>query len=61
MTVDAARTVGAEHELGTLRPGSLADIVVLDSDSLYAADQGSLPRPVRLTIGGGRILWRREN
>jgi predicted amidohydrolase YtcJ len=56
MTLQPARAVQAEHELGILRPGALADITVLDPDFLDAAS--AEPRKARLTMVGGRILWR---
>jgi imidazolonepropionase-like amidohydrolase len=33
-TVDGAETVGAQNDLGTLAPGKLADVVILDADPL---------------------------
>jgi predicted amidohydrolase YtcJ len=60
MTVEAARSVGAEPELGSLRPGMLADIVVLDRDALEIEALGN-QNPVRLTIGAGQILWQRQD
>jgi len=33
-TADAARTVGAQNVLGTLEPGKLADVVILDKNPL---------------------------
>ena len=52
-----ARAVGAEQELGRLRPGMLADMVVLDPDVLDAAAAEDVSRPVRATIIEGRVVW----
>jgi predicted amidohydrolase YtcJ len=61
MTVGAARTVGMQGELGSIRPGALADVVVVDRETLESPDQNAGTRPVKLTIGAGRILWQRQN
>jgi hypothetical protein len=58
MTLSAARTVGAERELGMLRPGMLADVVVVDEEAMSPQDATADLGPVKLTIGSGRILWR---
>ena len=52
-----AQAVGAGRKLGRLRPGSLADVVVLDRDP--QAWRPGDPSPVRLTIVDGRVAWRR--
>jgi len=51
-TINAARIVGAEAELGSLEPGKLADIVVFEGDPLQ--DLRALTRP-RLVMKGGRV------
>jgi len=55
LTRDAAYLTGDEHRLGSLRAGSLADLVVLDGDP--AADDGARIRslPVRQVMVGGRF------
>jgi imidazolonepropionase-like amidohydrolase len=52
-TRDAARVFSAKPEFGTVEPGMLADIVVLDADPL--ADVRNARR-VRLVIKGGRVF-----
>jgi imidazolonepropionase-like amidohydrolase len=54
-TRTAARAMG-RADLGTLEPGKIADLVVLDADPL--ANVGNL-RSVRLVARGGEI-WTRE-
>ncbi len=55
-----ARAVGADHELGRLRPGMLADIVVLDPQVLDAAAAEEVSRPVWATIMEGRVVWQAQ-
>jgi imidazolonepropionase-like amidohydrolase len=52
-TRDAARVFSAKPEFGTVEPGMLADLVVLDADPL--ADVRNARR-VRLVIKGGRVF-----
>ena len=57
-TIDAAFSIRAEDRLGSIEPGKLADLVVLDGD-LFGTDAGSIPGlPVWMTISGGRIAHR---
>jgi imidazolonepropionase-like amidohydrolase len=56
-TLGGARVAGREAELGTLAPGKLADLLVLDADPL--ADLGTLETP-RDVVKGGRFLSQQE-
>jgi len=57
LTRAPARAVGVEHELGQLKPGMLADLVVLDPD--FADDL--TPRQTRLTMMEGQNVWMRPS
>ena len=58
-TSDAAWASRDEDVRGTLEPGKLADLVVLDRD-LFAVDPMDLPRvQVLETVVGGRTVYRR--
>ena len=52
-TRNAAHVCRLEHELGTLEPGKLADVLVVDGNPLE--DLQSLTQ-VRLVIHGGVII-----
>ncbi len=54
-TSTAARVLGAEQEIGTIAPGRIADLVILDADPL--ADIRSTRR-VWKVIQGGRVVDR---
>jgi imidazolonepropionase-like amidohydrolase len=56
-TVDAATALGIADRVGTIAPGKLADLVLLDGDPL--ADIEALGR-VELVIKEGRIVYQRE-
>lgn len=49
-TLNGAKTLGLQHELGTVEPGKLADLVVLDADPL--ADIANASRIHRVVKGG---------
>ncbi|MFL6137503.1 MAG: amidohydrolase family protein [Frankiaceae bacterium] len=56
-TVTAAELVGLEGEIGTLAPGALADLLVVDRDPL--TDIGALAdpaRPLRAVVAAGEIV-----
>jgi predicted amidohydrolase YtcJ len=58
-TADAAFAEFAETEKGTLEPGKLADIVVLDRD-LFASHTAALDATeVTVTVVGGQVAYRR--
>ncbi|MDE3073946.1 MAG: amidohydrolase family protein [Chloroflexota bacterium] len=57
MTLAPAAACGATAELGSLRPGRLADITVLDPDMPQMHSAGDSRKPVRLTIMNGRVVW----
>lgn len=55
-TIDAAWAVRLEDERGSITPGKLADLVVLDRD-LFAADRQDIhAAKVFMTIVGGRVV-----
>lgn len=57
LTYNGARFMGEEHALGSLKPGKLADLVVLGGDfmTIAAGEIGTLP--VNMTIVAGRIVF----
>lgn len=55
-TTGSATTQFAEHTLGTLRPGMLADLVVLDADPLSVPPRSIGEITAELTIMDGRIV-----
>ena len=52
-TTNGAKAMGLEREVGTVAPGMLADLVIVDSDPL--ADIGNLSR-VHRVVRNGRVL-----
>jgi adenine deaminase len=51
-TINGARTLGVDAEIGSLEPGKLADLIVLDADPL--ADIANT-NSVRYTMVNGRL------
>ena len=56
-TADAAYAGFAENRLGTLEPGKLADVVILDRDPLTIPPDELGRVGVVHTIVGGRVVW----
>ncbi len=56
-TVGAAFAVGEEGWWGSLRPGSYADLVVLDRDIFEARPEELLDTRVLATVVGGRLVY----
>lgn len=54
-TINIATAYGKDQDLGTLQPGKIADMVVLDRDPLQAADNY---RSIHLIIKAGNIVDR---
>jgi predicted amidohydrolase YtcJ len=60
LTLGPAQMIGAAQDLGHLRPGAVADLVILDPE-LFSADSSELAcKPVQMTILEGRIVWERD-
>ncbi|GAA3686949.1 hypothetical protein GCM10023081_25330 [Arthrobacter ginkgonis] len=55
-TIDAAWQLFSDHEVGSLEPGKLADLVVLDSDPLQLSPEkvGSIA-VLETWLGGRRV------
>jgi hypothetical protein len=56
-TLNPARMLGREQELGTIEPGKLADLVVLDANPLIDIAN---TRMVSTVVSGGRLFPRNE-
>jgi predicted amidohydrolase YtcJ len=56
----AAYYTGDEKSLGTLEPGKIADVVVIDGDYLTVPEERISDLPVVLTMVGGRVVFRHE-
>jgi imidazolonepropionase-like amidohydrolase len=54
-TQAAAALLGAGHDLGTLRPGRLADIILVDGDPLRDISLLADPSRIRLVMKGGAV------
>jgi predicted amidohydrolase YtcJ len=49
-----------EHLKGTLEPGKLADLAVLDRDYFAVPDEEIKDLKVDITVTGGQVVWQRE-
>lgn len=58
-TIDAAGVMGRQDELGSLEPGKLADIAVLDRDPATCADDDLLDIKVDAVLMGGDLRYER--
>lgn len=58
-TINNARILGCEDQLGSLEPGKLADLIVLDTDLLTGPDDQIAGTQVARTYVGGRLVYQR--
>ncbi|MGH9390202.1 MAG: amidohydrolase family protein [Vicinamibacteria bacterium] len=59
-TIDAAYASYSENELGSIRPGKLADLVVLSED-VFSIDPTQIHKvEALLTIFDGRVVYRSQ-
>lgn len=59
-TLGAAYASGEDRLKGSLTPGKLADLVILDRDILAGPPESLLEASVEATILGGRVVFRRD-
>ena len=59
-TLGAAYAEGTEDLKGSIRPGKLADLVVLDSDPTAIQPEQLQSIKAVMTVVGGRIAWEKE-
>ena len=57
-TIAGAHAEGTERRKGTIQPGKLADLVLLDTDPSEATPARLKDIRAHLTIVGGRVVWR---
>lgn len=60
VTINAAYAYGEEQEKGSLRPGKLADLVILDRNPLDVPPEEIRDICVLETIKEGRPLWKQR-
>ena len=59
-TINNARILGCDGRLGSLEPGKLADLIVLDTDLLTCPEDDIAIAQVLRTYVGGKLVHRRE-
>ena len=60
-TLGAAYAEGTEGLKGSIQPGKLADLVMLDSDPTAVGPEQLLDIKAAMTVVGGRIAWERDS
>jgi predicted amidohydrolase YtcJ len=58
-TMNNARILGREADLGSLEPGKLADLIVLDTDLLTCRDSQIASTKVLRTYIGGKLVYQK--
>ena len=58
-TINNARILGCDDKLGSLEPGKLADLIVLDTDLLSCPEEKIAATHVLRTYVGGKLVYRR--
>jgi predicted amidohydrolase YtcJ len=59
-TFNNARVLGCDEKLGSLEPGKLADLIVLDTDLLTCPEEQLAATRVLRTYVGGKLVYPRE-
>jgi predicted amidohydrolase YtcJ len=60
-TINNARILGCDDQLGSLEPGKLADLAVLDTDLLTCPEEMLAGAQVLRTYVGGKLVWKRKD
>ncbi|HEY0342978.1 MAG TPA: amidohydrolase family protein, partial [Steroidobacteraceae bacterium] len=61
ITANSAYELHAEHDVGSLEVGKLADLIVLDRNLLKTSPRQIADVKVLLTVVGGRTVYQRES
>jgi predicted amidohydrolase YtcJ len=59
-TINAARVLGQQDRLGSLRPGKQADLALIDRDVLTVPAEQMRDSKVLWTMVGGRVVYHAE-
>lgn len=59
-TAHAARALELDGEIGSLEPGKRADFAVIDAPDVETWLYHARPNACRMTVAGGRLVWRAE-
>jgi predicted amidohydrolase YtcJ len=54
-TINAARAIHMDDQIGSIEPGKLADLAILDGDLLAAAPDEIRAMPIWMTVLAGQI------
>jgi predicted amidohydrolase YtcJ len=57
-TIDAARALHMDDRIGSVEPGKLADLTVVDGDLLATPPESIRDLPIWMTVIGGAIAYR---
>jgi predicted amidohydrolase YtcJ len=58
-TINNARVLGCDDKLGSLEPGKLADLIIIDTDLLTCAERRIAGTQVVRTYVGGKLVYER--
>ena len=56
-TLSGAESEGTQADKGSITPGKLADLVLVDANPLTVAPEGLKDIKARMTMVGGRVVW----
>jgi predicted amidohydrolase YtcJ len=59
-TIDAARALHMDDRIGSIEPGKLADLTIIDGDLLATPPESIRALPIWMTVLGGAIAYRAD-
>ncbi len=60
-TKGSAYTAGDGEKLGSIEPGQLADLVVLEKDYMTVPEDEMSDFPIGMTVEGGKIVFQESS